>query len=474
MSDKAQSYFQNPADQTREAVRAAFADLADISEGTVAVDLKGRITWINRKYRRLLGIGEDEDVQGRLLEEIVPESKMRMVAESGRPTLLDIMRFEDKHFVVCRLPLSDDQGAVVGAVGFVFFDRLDYLKPILSKFNRLERELAERDAELAKARRARYSLSSFIGLSKEVRDLKTRARRIAQRGGAVLILGETGVGKELLAQGIHEASTRADKPFVAVNVSAVPESLMESEFFGVAPGAFTGAERRPRPGKFAIANEGTLFLDEIGDMPAAIQAKFLRVLQEGEIEPLGSNDVKRIDVRVIAATSVDLEARVLEGKFRADLYYRLAVLPLFVPPLRERLEDIEPLTERLLDDLPREEGFGAWILTDAALQRLREHEWPGNVRELGNVLERAVVEAEREVIDLETISRAVSSGKPAPGEVRPEVPDATLSSILKSAEHNALLMALEKCDGDKDAAAKLLGISRSSFYAKLKAFEEAE
>ncbi len=447
---------------------AALSMFADMSEGSLMVDRTGRITWINDKYRRLLGVPESEEVVGRPIAEIIPQSRLPEVAATGRPMLLDIMRFGEQHFVVCRLPLKDEAGEVCGAIGFVFFDRLDYLKPLIAKFARLERELESKSAELARARRARYSLSSFIGGSKAVRDLKTRARRIAQRDGAVLILGETGVGKELLAQGIHQASARSEGPFVAVNVAAVPEQLMEAEFFGVAPGAFTGADRRPRLGKFEIAAGGTLFLDEIGDMPAPIQAKFLRVLQEGEIEALGSNEVKHIDVRVIAATSVDLEARVREGSFRADLYYRLAVLPLHVPALRDRPEDIEPIAERILDDLPREEGLGAWILTEAAYRDLQRQPWTGNVRELRNVLERATVEAEREVIDVETIRRALPAGQSeaeaGAGEPR------NLADTLRDAERSALLEALARCQGNKDAAARDLGISRSSFYAKLKGF----
>ncbi|CTQ47458.1 sigma-54 interaction domain-containing protein [Roseibium aggregatum] len=457
-----------PVTSPFQSAASAFSLFAKMSEGTVAIDRSGRITWLNGKYRRLLGIADDTVVEQRPIEQIIPESRLREVAESGRPVLLDIMRFGDQHFVVCRLPLRDANDQITGAVGFVFFDRLDYLKPILSKFNRLERELEARRAELAKARRARYSLSGFIGVSKAVRDLKTRARRIAQREGAVLLLGETGVGKELLAQGIHEASPLAAKPFVAVNVAAVPETLMESEFFGVAPGAFTGADRRPRPGKFEIANGGTLFLDEIGDMPLSIQAKFLRVLQEGEIEALGSNDIKHIDVRVIAATSGDLEKKVREGTFRADLFYRLAVLPVSVPPLRERPEDIEHLAERILDELPRGEGLAAWILTDAALQLLRRYDWPGNVRELQNVLERATIEAESELLDAREIGLAVPSGRNVATPAMNDQDSLNLAETLKMAERAALADAIDRSNGDKTEAARLLGISRSSLYSKLK------
>ncbi|MFA7506457.1 MAG: sigma 54-interacting transcriptional regulator, partial [Burkholderiaceae bacterium] len=205
----------------------------------------------------------------------------------------------------------------------------------------------------------------------------------------VLLVGETGTGKELVAQAIHAASARASRPFIAINVAAIPETLLESEFFGVAPGAFTGAERRGRDGKLALADTGTLFLDEIADMPLALQAKLLRVLQEREFEPLGSNRMRQVDIRVIAATSVDLGRRVEEGRFRSDLYYRLNVLPIPLPPLRERRADLEALCEYLLEQLGLEHEMLPKELDADALALLEAYPWPGNVRELRNVLERA-------------------------------------------------------------------------------------
>ena len=448
-------------------LRDAMALFWTMSEGSVAVDRDARITWINDKYCRLLGLADASDAIGRPVEEIIPESKMRQVVDSGRPILLDLMRFGERHFVVCRLPIKDAAGHVEGALGFVFYDRVDYLRPILDRFLALEAQLDKTQTALARERRARYSLSNFVGISPEIVELKAKARRFAVREGPVLILGETGVGKELLAQAMHVASQRTSGPFVAVNMAAVPETLLESEFFGVAPGAFTGAERRPRPGKFEIADKGTLFLDEIGDMPLAIQAKFLRVLQEGEIEPLGSNQLKRVDVRIIAATSQDLESKVKSGDFRADLYYRLAVLPLRVPPLRARAQDIPALAERILDEIPKEPGFGNWFLTEEALDLLRRHGWPGNVRELRNVLERATALSDSEALDAEIIAGGLSF---SPEQRAEDDVGFTLSDVVARAEQSAILRAVAMSGGDKTKAAKLLGVSRSQLYAKLKAF----
>jgi transcriptional regulator with PAS, ATPase and Fis domain len=360
--------------QTIEQAVSAFSLLRDFFEGAIIVDANTRITWIDARYRELLKLAPDFDPVGLPVEEVIPHSLLRRVVETGRPILLDIMKFDDRQFVVCRVPLKDVEGKVEGAIGFVFYDNVDYLEPILQKFENLQKQLTRAQAALTRERQAKYSLSSFIGSSQAVKDLKSQVRRFALRDGAALILGETGTGKELLAHAIHQQSDRAEGPFVAVNMAAVPEALLESEFFGVAPGAFTGADRKARKGKFELAHGGTLFLDEIGDMPLGIQAKFLRVLQEGEIEALGSNTVKKIDVRIIAATSQDLEARIADKSFRPDLYYRVAVLTVRIPPLRERRDDIPILCETLLEQTMRASDQPGWVILPEAIALLQRYD----------------------------------------------------------------------------------------------------
>jgi transcriptional regulator with PAS, ATPase and Fis domain len=237
---------------------------------------------------------------------------------------------------------------------------------------------------LSQVRTARFTFEDYVGNSEGIVRAKELAGRAARQNVTVLLTGETGTGKELLAQAIHNASSRADKPFVSVNVAAVPETLIEAEFFGAAPGAYTGADRKGRDGKFKSADGGTLFLDEIGDMPMQLQVKLLRVLQEREIEPLGSDKLVKVDVRIIAATNVDLEKRVAEGTFRADLYYRLNVLSIALPPLRQCIADLEQISARLLNDVVVSGAYASARITPSGLSALARYGWPGNGRELRN------------------------------------------------------------------------------------------
>ncbi len=451
------------------AVTGLFEIFENMCEGAISVDRNARIVWINEKYRALLGIPEESDVLGREIEQVIPESLMRRVVDSGQPIPVDIMRFQDQHFVVSRLPLHGDSGKLIGAVGFVLYDSLDYLKPLISKFDRLRDRLNAAEKELASARRTRYSLSNVVGNSPRMVDIRSQVRRIASSDSPVLLLGETGTGKEMLAQSIHALSREPSSPFVAVNVAAVPEGLMEAEFFGVAPGAYTGAATNGRPGKFAVANGGTLFLDEIADMPIHLQVKLLRALEENTIEPVGSNDLRRIDVRIIAATSHDIEAKVEAGQFRKDLFYRLNVLQVNIPPLRDRLQDLPQLIEVLLEKIGLRNGMPAKEMDSGALSMLYEYDWPGNVRELQNVLERACVTTDDDVLGPDQVASLLPNldTRPRSAAVRRTRESNTLAERIADLERAAILDALEKSSGKKALAARMLGISRSTFYKKL-------
>lgn len=468
MNSQASDAMRMPPDMVADAM-GAFDLLREYFEGAIMVDDQARIVWFDERYRRLLKLPEDFDPQGRRVEDVLPNSQLRRVVKSGRPSLLDIMQFDDRQFVVCRLPLKDEKGTVKGAIGFVFYDNVDYLAPILKKVEQLQRQLSRVQEALTRERQTKYSLSSFVGTSEIVQDLKSQIRRFALRDGPALIQGETGTGKELLAHAIHHASDRAEGPFVAVNMAAIPESLLEAEFFGVAPGAYSGAEKKPRKGKFELAHGGTLFLDEIGDMPLSIQAKLLRVLQEGEIEALGSNAMKRVDVRIIAATSQALDELMAERRFRSDLYYRIAVLTVPVPPLRARLEDVGVICERLLESIPRTDDGVGWVVDEDAIALLRQYDWPGNVRELRNTLERAAAIAPDGTLSAGVISRAMPQRMDRQPEIETDGPG--LADARARAEREAIVDALRQSGGKKTQAAQLLGVSRSQFYEKLKRYE---
>ncbi|HRP74409.1 MAG TPA: sigma 54-interacting transcriptional regulator, partial [Rhodocyclaceae bacterium] len=246
------------------AMQSLFESLDDLCEGTLVVDKSARIVWINERYAQRFGLASAAEAIGREVESVIPNSMMRDVVRSGQPILLDILEANNESFVVMRIPLKDDSGNVIGAVGFALFDNTQPLKTFYARLGRMQQELAQTRKRLAEERRTRYTFSNFIGSSPAAMEVKRQARRAARLDAPVLLLGETGTGKELLAQAIHASSHRSEKPFIAVNVAAIPESLLEAEFFGVAPGAFTGADRRGRQGKFQLANGGTLFLDEIG------------------------------------------------------------------------------------------------------------------------------------------------------------------------------------------------------------------
>jgi len=506
------------ADQALKlAAQTLFDVFANSAMGTMVVDREHRIVWISEGYKRFLpALGHAEaDFVGRRVEEVVPNTLMAHVIDTGQPILVDLLSNQAGTFLVSRLPLRDAAGTVIGAIGFVLLDHPETtMQPLLGKFNRLQGELDAAHRQLAAQRRTKYTVASFIGASPAALEVKRQARRVAMTDSTVLLLGETGTGKELLAHGIHAASRRASRAFVGVNIAAVPETLLEAEFFGVAPGAYTGADRKGRDGKFKVADGGTLFLDEIGDMPLALQSKLLRTLQEQEIEPLGSNRVERVDVRIVAATSRDLAAMVAAGSFRADLYYRLNVLPIRLPPLRERLGDMEGLVDTLAEDIARRGGLPHKGLTADALDLLARHTWPGNIRELRNVLEQATLMTDDMQLTAAHLALALGglvavadtppalprvagvpltsapslhSGSPptgrrdepviaaVPAVVSAATPAALLRPLAEQAaelERAAMAAALDACAGNRMAAARLLKMSRAAFYDKLARYAE--
>ncbi|WP_439407353.1 sigma-54 interaction domain-containing protein [Bradyrhizobium sp. DASA03076] len=466
------SVVSDPAYIRARAMETLFERLEHLCEGAIAIDRSGRVVYVNEKYVTAIGLSHESEALGRPIEEVIPNSLLRRVVETGEPIILDIMELGGQQLVVTRMPIEDERGNIIGAIGFVLYDRLEGLKPLLGRVAQLENDLRLARRQLSHARAARFTFEDYVGSTAGIAQAKTLAARAARQSVTVLLTGETGTGKEMLAQAIHNASARAEKPFVSVNVAAIPDTLIESEFFGAAPGAYTGADRKGRDGKFRIADGGTLFLDEIGEMPLQLQAKLLRVLQEREIEPLGSDKVTRVDVRVIAATNVDLHKRVSEGAFRADLYYRLNVLSIVLPPLRHCLDDLPEICGRLLEDISASGDYLNARITPSGLTALARYGWPGNVRELRNILERALILSDSGRLTSDDFDRIL----PVSAEMIPAAPSRPTGLVLPYAEAEAefekhtLEQALAASNGQISEAAKMLQISRATFYKKLAKF----
>ncbi len=308
----------------------------------------------------------------------------------------------------------------------------------------------------------------LVGRSEPMRRVLEQVHKVAVTDATVLVLGESGTGKELVARALHDASPRRGGPFVSVSCAAIPEGLLESELFGHEKGAFTGAIRR-KLGRFELAHEGTLFLDEVGEIPPATQVKLLRVLQERCFERVGGEETVEVDVRVVSATNRDLAALARDGRFREDLYYRLDVVSIVLPPLRERPGDVEELARHFLSKLAPRLGRPVTGFTPEALECLRRHRWPGNVRELENVLEQALVFADGERVRVEDLPEALRHAPP-PGPLPVPAGDRTLTEILEDLERQLILAAYERARGVKAETARLLGIKPSALYYKLEKY----
>jgi DNA-binding NtrC family response regulator len=339
---------------------------------------------------------------------------------------------------------------------------LDHLMQVVQKALEI-RELRDENRKLKQELGRRYEFDNIIGRSEAMQEIFATVERVAPTRATVLLAGESGVGKDLIARAIHFHSPRRDRPLVKINCTAIPENLMESELFGYEKGAFTGAQTS-KPGKFEQADTGTVFLDEIGDVPAAIQVKLLRVLQEREFERLGSNVTRHIDVRVVAATNQDLRAALEQGTFREDLYYRLNVVPMNIPPLRDRKQDIPFLANHFVHKLAPETGCRAEGITEAGMAKLMAYHWPGNVRELENVIERSLVMCSGTELDAADI-KLEDAPRPRPQNDSPHfLPE---GMTLDQYEQEIIREALRRADGNKSQAARLLGLTRNALRYRL-------
>jgi PAS domain S-box len=427
------------------------AIVESISDGLLTIDNRGIITYLNAAGARMIGINRRE-VIGRHIQDVV----------DYRATIMDVLAdgtgYADKeffhksgrgvlHFIQTAVPIRDENGEIVGVV-----DAFREAKRVRQMVNQMM------------GAQANFTFDDFVGRNPKVEDVLRLAKAAAASSSTVLIQGESGTGKEILAQAIHNGSSRREGPFVAVNCGAIPRELIESDLFGHEEGAFTGARRGGRPGKFELANGGTIFLDEIGDMPPDMQVKLLRVLQERKLVRVGGSNYIDINVRVLAATHRDLQLEVEEGNFRRDLFYRLNVLWIAMVPLREWLDDLPLLVSHIIDKLNRNLGKATKGVTPPVMERFRGHSWPGNVRELENVLERAMNVSHDDFIDVEYLPKTLWK----PKETRVALGEGRAS--MKEIEKMAIVNAMEATGGNITRTARVLRISRNTLYSKIRRF----
>lgn len=456
---------ERPAALEEKFVENVFRIFDHMPIGINFVDENGKVIRLNKAMLDYFKF--THDVEGRHIYEIEPTSRLPIVLQTRKAEIGQRHRFADgREAIVHRIPVIDN-GKLIGALGIILFGDVQDVYLLAERNRLLLNKLAHYEKEKSPYQ-AKYGLHDILGDSPDTRACKEQVRRIARSNSNVLIIGESGVGKELFAHAIHLESPRRDAPFVRLNCAAIPETLLESELFGYVEGAFTGAKKGGQAGKFELAEGGTLFLDEIGDMPYAMQAKLLRVLQEREFERVGGKEIIRVNVRVISATNVELESLVQTGGFRHDLFYRLNVLSLKIGPLRERREDIPNLVYHFLGQIYQENGCYATI-SQECLAALARYSWPGNIRELRNVVEKIALEAEGRVSRLEDM----------PAYIRRNLGNSSvpldkskgLRALLAQVEADSIRQALEQCGGCKTQAAAWLQIPKMRLYRKLKQFK---
>lgn len=436
-------------------------------DGFIVVDKNGMVTDINDQYCDFLGRAKEEAI-GHSILNIISNSKMVDIVNKKYRDEGKIHKFvegetkeiSNDFLLVNRSCVFDDEGKVIAGVAQVKFrlQTLDSAQKLMKEYS----ELQFYKEEYQKVGSNRLSL--MIGTSKSFLKIKKNAMKFAKTDFPILITGETGTGKEVFAQSIHKNSTRCNKTMISINCAAIPHDLIESELFGYEEGSFTGARKGGKPGKFELANGGTIFLDEIGDMPYDMQSKLLRVLQENEIEKLGSTKTISIDVRVIAATRQNLQEMVKSGTFREDLYYRLNVVNIEMLPLRERKDDISLFTSYFLDNLNCK--YKSLItISDEALKCLINYSWPGNIRELENVVKSAFASCEDMIIELSDLPSKMISY--CDKNIQREANEKKLKTLVDNYEALLIKEALKRNDGNVQATASELGIHRSLLYKKI-------
>lgn len=432
-------------------------DIEILGDGVAFIDKNLRIVSWSPSAERITGYTQEE-VSGRRCKEIIgtefceEKGPIQRVIETGEPIFSVITKIQVKGIEIPvsinATPLKDVHGDIIGVV--LVFRNIAEMEMLTSEIKYLSEELSEK-----------YKFGNIIGKSPKMQEIYELLKVISETSSTVLILGETGTGKDLVARAIHYNSDRKDKPFIKILCATLPENLIESELFGYVKGGFTGAVK-DKPGRFELADGGTIFLDEIGELPQSMQAKLLRVIEEGEFERIGGTETTKVDVRIIAATNRDIKHLIEIGKFREDLYYRLNVAVISLPPLRNRREDIPLLIKHLIQKFREKTGKNIKGVSNSVMDILIDHSWHGNVRELENAIEHSFIHCRGKIIEV----------KHLPEELTPRdlPPPEQLELPLPEAEKKAILKALEKNRRHRERTAKSLNISRTTLWRKMRKY----
>lgn len=441
--------------------------LTDPYDAMTVVDADAHIVFLAPVHEKFFGLDRGAAI-GQPVKSVIENTRLDQVAKSGKAEIGDVQHMRGQDRIVSRIPIFRDQ-ELVGAIGQVMFKSPDQVEALNKRVNALEKQLAYYKREADVLRRETTNLDAIVGESQAVKHLKEDIVRVAPLDIPVLILGESGTGKELVAHAIHRLSPRHSEKMVIVNSAALPSTLVESELFGYEAGSFTGADRKGRRGKFEQADGSSLFLDEVGDMPLDIQAKLLRVLQDGAVQRVGGDVPHQVDFRLIAATNRDLSSLMVQERFRLDFYYRISPIILKVPPLRERLEDIPVLLNKFLSEFGRRHQMKVPNVDDEVYEHLRQQQWPGNIRQLRHEMERAIIFAtgnRLRISDFRRSEPAAANNIGLDGYNNSEKAG-NLQNAIAEVEDSLIRQALVRFKGNKKRVAEELGISRSYLYKKL-------
>ena len=439
--------------------------LDSLPMGVLFCDMDGVIRFVNKAYADLLG-QRPEELLGRDITEIIPPSRARVVLRDGRAEMGELCQLGPGNalpVIVNRIPVRDGQGRLAGMVSQAIFNDPEELKKLSSKIDHLGHTLNQYKRRIKASLSPQYSLRSILGESAPMRRLKQQVQSYAQLDAPVLILGATGAGKELFAHALHAESPRAEGPLVSINCAAIPKDLFESELFGYARGAFSGAHQDGKIGQIELADKGTLFLDEIGEMPPEIQAKLLRVLESRSICRVGSVNARNVDFRLVAATNRNISAMLSAGSFREDLYYRINTFVLEIPPLRDRADDILPIARYVLSRM----GLEHLTFSPEAEAAMLAFSWPGNVRQLHNAVVHAATMRHGDLIEVDDFPPDTLPSADLPLRT---VAAGDLSDIMADTEAVVIRKVLAEQGGNVSRTARTLHIARATLYEKLRKY----